>query len=48
MRGKVKRHLPTLFREDAVCWACGKRARVNFFGFCEECWKQYAHLRERK
>lgn len=27
-----------------VCWACGKTAHVNAFGFCEECWTTHAHV----
>ena len=28
------------WQREAVCWACGKHKKVNFYGFCEECWEK--------
>ena len=40
--------LPPVFANTARCQACGKITYVNSFGFCEECWVTYAHLRRKK
>ena len=38
-----------VFENMGICHACGKTAHINTFGFCEDCWVGFAHLRrERK